>query len=49
MTVPNFMAKAFSIRIYAGGHYVPPPPPSRGMIRQKYPGADSAKGKEKAP
>ena len=34
MTLPNFMSKPFPIRIYAGG---------RGIIRQKYPGADKVK------
>ena len=40
MAVANFMSKAFFrqdlCRMGGGGHYVPP----RGMIRQKYPGAD---------
>ena len=34
MTLPNFMSKPFPIRIYAG---------ERGIIRQKYPGADKVK------
>ena len=41
MTVSNFMSKAFFYQhLCRGGHYVPVVPPNRGMIRQKYPGAD---------